>query len=298
MSVNCPSCKTPMDLGLSRQGFGLHPTCEPLGTHPDVVASEIFTIIADAITNQPRSLQRRIGPSELGIPCDRRIAYKLAGIPEVNDRGVAWKPFIGTAVHEMLADIMARAEVKGMEDGMGQRWHIEEKVPTGLVVNDTDIDGSCDLYDGWTGSVWDWKIVTKNKIRETYRPHGPGEQYRVQAQNYGLGWTRRGYPVRTVGIIFFTRDGEFTDRHVWHEPFDEQVALASHERIRAIATSLDALGPGFTIEAMPMTASYCNFCSWFSKGSDNPARMCAGAPRSEHSASNARPASALHDLIA
>ena len=46
---------------------------------PDVLASELLAIVHDAIVGQPRSRQKRIGPSELGNPCDRRIGYRLAG---------------------------------------------------------------------------------------------------------------------------------------------------------------------------------------------------------------------------
>lgn len=294
MSARCPSCTEPIDVELSRLGHALHATCEPLGEHPDIVASEVFTAVGKAITDQPRSLQRRIGPSELGVPCDRRLAYKLGGVDEINDRGVAWKPYVGTAVHEQVANVMAKIEVD-RTDGLSQRWHVEERVSVGEI-NGVEITGSTDLYDAWNGGVWDHKFTTKNKIRETYKPHGPGEQYRVQAHTYGRGWLRAGYAVRTVGIIFWTRDGEFADRYVWHEPFDEQVAIDALARADGIARAIEALGPDFAIAASPTGDAYCNFCPWFRRSSTDLTRGCPGHPRDTESTGT--PASSLTALIA
>lgn len=270
----CLSCGQPL---IDVAGSRLHPTCT---VDPDATASELFTILADAITNQPRSLQTRIGPSELGTPCDRRLGYKLAGVPEVNNRhGVGWKAFIGTALHEQFAQIFARLEIDRYETEASTtpRWYVEDRVTAGQI-SDTDIDGNCDLFDAWTGTVWDWKFTTKNKIRETYRPHGPGEQYAVQAQNYGRGWASRGMDVRTVGIVFMTRDGEFSDRYVWHTPFTPEVSAAAFARANSIDLALRSLGPDFTLQTLPTADAYCSFCPWFTKGSTTIATACPGHP--------------------
>lgn len=278
MSLLCPSCATSLDPELSRLGHGLHPGCDPLPLTPEQVSIELTTAIAAAITGQPRSQQKRIGPSEIGIPCDRRIAHKLAGTPESNRTDdVAWKPYVGTALHEQFANIMAALELDNLASGMGTRWHVEEKVSPGLVVNDTDIDGSCDLYDGWSGTAFDWKFTTRNKIRETYKPHGPGEEYRVQAQEYGAGWARRGFPVRHVAVFFWTRDGDFHDRHLWHEPFNQGVVDAAHERINEIEAAVKAYGP----KVLPTGDSYCTFCPYFKRGAVDLDRACPGHPKPE-----------------
>lgn len=261
-------------------GSRLHPTCD---ANPDVLATELFQMIEADIVGQPRSQQRRIGPSELGVPCDRRIGYRLANVEPVNDRGPAWKPYVGTAVHEVMATIMANAEIAGWaDDTYSERWKVEEKVTVGRIGH-TEITGSCDLFDVHHGAVWDWKFTTRNMIREKYRPHGPGEQYRTQAHLYGRGFAMQGLDVRTVGVIFFTRDGEFTDRHVWHEPYDEQIAVDALTRADSIQTALDALGPDFTIPTLPTADAHCRFCPWHRPGASNVAHGCAGhsQPRTE-----------------
>lgn len=275
-TATCLACREPLTV---IDALRVHPGCD---VDPHQVASELFALIGHAIEHQPRSLQKRIGPSEIGIPCEKRIGHIIARTPEVNTRGVAWKPFVGTAVHEQLATIIARHEIDRYGDGtdpvLSPRWHVEERVGSGLSLNGVDIDGSCDLFDEHTGLAIDWKITTKNKIRETYRPHGPGPQYRVQAHEYGLGWQRAGYTVRNVMIVFFTRDGEFTDRHVWTEPFDPQVALAAHDRVRRVQTALDALGPEQALPLLGMSESWCAYCPWFKRGATDLARSCPGVP--------------------
>ena len=255
-------------------GIRVHPGCTP---NPDVLVTELFQIIERTIIGQPRSQQRRIGPSEIGVPCDRRIGYRLAGVEPVNDRGVAWKPYIGTAVHEQMADMMAKAELERWEDDLdpGERWKVEERVDVGDI-GDWPITGSCDLFDIHNGAVWDWKFTTRNQIREHYRPHGPGDQYRIQAHLYGRGFARQGYDVRTVGVIFFTRDGEFTDRHVWHEAYDEQIAVDALTRASGIQSALDSLGPDFTLPTLETAEAHCRFCPWYRAGTSLIAQACPG----------------------
>lgn len=245
----------------------------------DVLATEIFGILQQAISRQPRSLQSRIGPSEIGTPCDRRIGHKLAGTQPVNRvDDIAWKAFIGTAVHSTLADIMARAELDRFHDAdpdTPPRWHVEEKVSPGLTLNGTDIDGSCDLFDAHHGAVWDWKITTRNKIREEYKPHGVGDQYRIQAHAYGRGWARQGHDVNTVGVIFLTRDGEFNDRHVWAEPYDERIVTSAITRVQGIQSAIDGLGADTALPLLQTGPAYCRFCPYYSARAAT-ARTCAG----------------------
>lgn len=238
--------------------------------HP--VEADLVDVLSRHIIGQPRSQQTRIGPSEIGVPCERRIGYKLAGVPEVNDRGVAWKPWVGTALHSETAMAF---EIDALNRYQGGRWLLEQKVTAGLV-NGTDLDGSCDLYDAHRFAVVDWKFTTRNKLKD-YRAHGPGSQYRDQAHTYGLGWANRGHRVDTVAVFFFTRDGEFTDRYFWSEPFDEQVAIDAMARATRIGALVDALGPDMALPLLPTAgAQYCTYCPAYLPGSTDLAVGCPG----------------------
>jgi len=75
-------------------------------TDGQIVGKELMAIIEHAITRHPRTLQRRIGPSEVGHSCARRISYKLMGAPDFNpNQGVASKPTIGTATDTWLETV-------------------------------------------------------------------------------------------------------------------------------------------------------------------------------------------------
>ena len=70
----------------------------------DDVLLALKSAILHAASNAPRSRQREIGPSEVGEPCLRRLAYKVAGTEPTNDGGDPWRPVVGTAAHAWLAD--------------------------------------------------------------------------------------------------------------------------------------------------------------------------------------------------
>lgn len=238
--------------------------------HP--VEADLVDVLARHIVGQPRSQQTRIGPSEIGVPCDRRLGYKLGGVPEVNDRGVAWKPWVGTALHSEAAMAF---ELDAMKNHDGGRWLLEQKVHAGTV-NGTDLDGSCDLFDTHTGTVVDWKFTTRNKIRD-YRAKGPGDQYRKQAHTYGLGWANQGHTVTEVAVFFFTRDGEFADRYWWSEPFDPAVAFEAMDRATRIGALVDALGPEVGLPLLPTSPeAYCLYCPAYRPGSTDLATACPG----------------------
>lgn len=241
------------------------------GIDRDDLVGELLDTIGAAITSQPRSLQKRVGPSELGVECARRLGYRLAGAAEVNDRGPAWKPFIGTSVHSMLEEVFSVANA-----GQDIRWMTEQTVDVGTIGGEP-VTGSCDLFDVPAGAVWDWKVTTRNMIREKYRPHGPGRQYRDQAHLYGRGMTRAGMTVRSVGIVFLTRDGELRDTYAWHEPYDETVAVAALERAEAVATIVAGLGPA-AFEQLPTADAFCNHCPWYRPNAADLSTSCPGHP--------------------
>jgi hypothetical protein len=243
---------------------------------PDEYVTDVFTVLRDGIVSQPRSMQKRIGPSEIGHPCARRLAYKLTGVAPVNEGGVAWKPFVGTALHEQAATIIARHEVERFRQGgdVQPRWMVEERVTVGQIDGD-DITGQADLFDIENGVVYDWKFVGLRRL-EDYRANGPGQQYRIQAHLYGRGFARAGRTVEHVAVVFMTRDGEFKDRYVWHEPYDEQLAVDALERAELIKQTVDLIGPDAYAD-VPAVESYCGNCPFFRAGSTDLSVACPGA---------------------
>lgn len=248
------------------------------GGDPDILAAEYLDVVRATIGAHPRSLQKRIGPSEIGSPCARRLGYKLLDVAECNTAGgPPWLPTIGTAVHTWLEDAFTAAN-NGLE---ATRWLVEMRVDVGEVDGEP-ITGHVDLYDRVTATVADHKIVGPTALRR-YRAAGPGRQYRAQAHLYGRGLTRRGLPVDTVMIAFLPRSGELDDAWFWHEPYDEAVAVDALRRATGVALATRTLGAAALAHLEP-TAAFCSRCPWFRPGSSTDLTTgCPGAERENHS---------------
>lgn len=189
------------------------------------------------IEDQPRSRQTRIGPSELGNPCDRCLVLKLAGVQSDSQRGQAWLPFIGTAVHAALADFFT-AENAGRPH---VRYLVESRVSIGTI-GDDEITGSTDLFDLDTGTVVDWKIVGQTTLLSS-KANGPIPQYRRQIHLYGYGLTRRGLTVKNVAIAFLPRNHvTLSAAYLWAEPYNEHIALRTIARARMFDSAIRAYG--------------------------------------------------------
>lgn len=254
-------------------------------------AAELDGLIENHILNQPRSLQREPGPSELGIPCDLRLGYKLAGHPQVNaNQALPWKAWIGTNVHRGLEELLTLANMAApgwSEDGV-DRHLLEQRVTVGEVDGET-ISGNSDLYID--GVVWDWKIPGGSTLRK-YKREGPGDQYETQGHVYGLGHELAGRPVTDIAIYFLPRDQEWKQRFLWSAPYDRDRALAALSRADGIAKLVHSIGS----RAFPLLkrrASWCRSCPWLKPGSQDLSDGCPGDPDLAEQAT-----SELQDLIA
>ena len=245
-----------------------------MAEHP--LAAELAKVVTDWIDRAPRSLQTRIGPSEVGIECQRRVGHILAGTPKQHTQPVSWPAFVGTALHREMEGIFTIDDAKRWQHS---RWHVEQKV-TVLPINGTEVSGSCDLYDAHTRTVVDWKFPSKARVAGYRRAGDPGRQYRVQAHGYGIGWVRAGFEVDTVGIFFWARDGQVGDRWFWSEPFDPDIAAEAWEQAHGTAQLLDALTPAVALPLLPTADSFCGHCPYWLPGATDLATACPGHPES------------------
>lgn len=221
---------------------------QPVGEQ-DTWADYRATIEA-AIASQPRSQQKRIGPSEIGNPCTRCLTHKLIGTPET-ERHAPWLPWIGTAVHAQLEDVFMQANA----DRDSARYLVESTVCVGQI-GGQDITGHADLFDLQVGEVTDWKVVGATTLRNA-KANGPSETYRTQAHLYGLGFAYRGLTVHRVRIAYLPRNSvHLGDAHVWSEPFDPVRAMTAIRRADDIAQTIDKAGPHTALDAAgPHTGS-------------------------------------------
>lgn len=225
--------------------------------HP--VNKAIEDVVFDAIVNQPRSLQRNIGPSEIGTDCVRCLARKLLGIekmPIETIAGLPWLPFIGTAVHAQLEEMFQKAN----ENLDAVRWLVETRLPIGRI-GDMDISGSCDLFDKETGTVIDHKVVGATKLKSLPKK-GPGNTYRIQAHLYGYGWTKLGFGVNEVAVKFYPRnDISLTSGYFWYEKYDESIAVKALERANEVFTQASSADDLNQFLKMCATSEDCFSCA-------------------------------------
>lgn len=205
----------------------------------DELLGELKDIAKYAYLNAPRSLQKTLGPSEIGHGCDRRLAYALARSNDDDSVGRSyvqdpWPSIMGTAGHAWLADAVKMANERLGEE----RWLSEHRVTAW-----DDVEGgkgTCDLFDTHSKSVFDFKINGPTQFKKYVR-HGPGPQYKGQVNVYGAGYVEEGHEVENVGILFIPRAGYLRDAHLWFEAFDPTLAASLHEKIRTITSVVAAL---------------------------------------------------------
>lgn len=240
----------------------------------DAITAMVQDAVVDFSQNAPRSLQREIGPSEIGHPCRRHLAYKLVDWPTCNNGQDPLPSMVGTGAHRMMDDVFAfKNEKLGRERFIMDR---ELTIRPGLT-------GHGDCFDTDTGFVLDWKFPGTEPMRE-YRKNIIGQTYRVQLHTYGLGWENAGYTVRGVADVFFSRGGNLLGKfgaHTFYETFDRQVALDALDtldKVSAIATALDVDTYPERFELIPATPDHCDWCPWHKPKSVDLALGCPGVP--------------------
>lgn len=226
---------------------------DPTGTRAAVIDA-----VRGFSAAHPRTLQRALGPSEVGEDCARQLAYKLIDHPENETRGDdPWPSFLGIAAHARLADAL---------DWDNQRrpgtWIIERRLNIPGVHDGGS--GQSDAYYTPTFTTVDWKVLGETTYRKL-RDVGPSRKYRTQGHVYGLGWAAAGHRVDWVGIGAFGRSKPLSGMFVWAEPFNPELAAAELHRVSEVRTVVDWLiGQGTTnVDAVPATPGdgcfYCPF---------------------------------------
>lgn len=226
------------------------------------LAPVIRDVVRTADQQSHRSLQVALGPSEIGDPCARKLAYRILDHRRTNTDSDPWAAIVGTAVHAWLADAFLAANTR-----LGRaRWLVETRleIRPGLT-------GSCDLFDADTMTVIDHKVLGVTTMRR-YTSEGPPPGYVAQAHLYGLGWHRLGIPVRDVALAFYPRSGLLSGLRLWSQPWDPAVAQAALDRHDSILAVADALGcerePRAYTEIPRTPGHACTYCAYLQPGPD------------------------------
>lgn len=224
-------------------------------------ARELRGVITRQATLAPRSQQVRLGPSEIGVDCDRQVVGKLARVQKTNNVSDPWPSIVGTAVHAWLA--AAFQDENARENLL--RWITET-----AVTPHPDFPGHSDLYDALEQAVIDWKVLGASSLSKVRSPGGPSRKYRVQLVLYGIGFRALGLPVKRVALAALPRTAATLDNmFVWDHvltPDDEAMAQRVLDRmaVRKLVAA-EVMAGRMTLEQVPASPDddECFFCPFY-----------------------------------
>lgn len=208
----------------------------------------------------PRTLQTHLGPSELGVECDRQVAGKMAGIPNTNHVSDPWPSIRGTALHAWAAEAFLADNTR-----TGRlRWAAEQRV-----VPHPDHPGTADLYDAEEKAVVDHKFLGVSSMQKM-RSNGPPRHYIVQLLLYGLGYRLLGLPVNRVVLAAYPATAASLDgMWLWERPYgpadDElltEVFQQTEYRKQWAQAIIDGKATLRDVPAMPSDQN-CYYCPFF-----------------------------------
>jgi hypothetical protein len=199
-------------------------------------ATDLRRVVTEHANNSARTLQKALGPSEIGHACDRQVVGKLAGIPVTNHVVDPWPSIIGTATHAWLADAFT-----AWNGRHGQERFMAEK----RVIPHPDHPGTADLYDAEELTVVDHKVLGTSSLGKVRSEAGPPIHYIIQLILYGKGYRNLGVPVQRVALAAYPRAGASLDGlYVWEratgpqdDPLIEEVFRLTDRR-KAMAAEI------------------------------------------------------------
>lgn len=196
-------------------------------------ASQIKRVILEHAARAPRTLQQHLGPSELGVECDRQVVGKFAALPATNHVSDPWPSIVGTACHAWAAEAF---EADNLRQGV-LRWVAEQKVEP-----HPDHPGTADLYDAVEQAVVDHKFLGESSMAKIRKD--PPRKYVVQLLLYGLGYLNLGLPVKRVVLAAYPRTAATLDGlYVWERQFTE---VAQTGELQLTAENRELLEQVFT----------------------------------------------------
>jgi hypothetical protein len=199
-----------------------------------------------AASTAPRSLQTAIGASEVGDACQRKLAYRAAGVTPSNLPDPL-RALVGTGVHAVMADLF-----RALDKGSG-RYLVERHVSY------QGTPGTVDLYDRLTRTVVDWKTSTKAKVINVRR-NGPSAGHLTQIQVYGAGLAAIGEDVAAVALAYVPVDGTLDDIYVHRVLYDGAIANAA--TVRALKVGGEQLMARTTLDPALVKPTPTKLCPW------------------------------------
>lgn len=188
-------------------------------------AADIRRIWAEDAAQDPRTLQDHLGPSELGVECDRQVAGKLAALPATNHVVDPWPSTRGRGMHAHAADRVFPGE--------NERTGVLRFVCEQKVTPHPEHPGTADLYDAVEQAVVDHKFLGQSSMQKIRKD--PPRKYKGQLFLYGLGYYLLGLPVRRIVIAAYPATaGSLSGLYVWEHRFTDETGQIAPEVLATI----------------------------------------------------------------
>lgn len=243
-------------------------------TFAEAYGREHKQILKDYAARAPRSVQKHLGPSELGEICDRQVVAKMARVPSLNNVSDPWASVMGTAGHAYVEEMYAWDNVRRVGQGQTARWLPEQRVcpdPDEItrLVTPNSHPGTADLYDVNNLALVDHKFLGDSS-RDKLKAHGPKHVYYVQLLLYRRGYQFLGLPVERIVLLAWPRTKSSLDElYVWHHvptQADEELVdeVLKKTAVRQQMAEMVKTGQ-LNVMDIPMTPSddSCHFCSLY-----------------------------------
>lgn len=184
-------------------------------------AREMRELAIQHADSDPRSIQKHLGPSEIGHLCDRLVAGKLAQLPKINHVRDPWASIMGRAGHKWTEELRHWVNAK-----YGPRFLPEFRVtPGGSGGAFQGHPGSSDAYDARYNAVVDDKFLGVTSMAEL-KQSGPPRHYWTQFLLYRRGLLALDLPVDRIILLAWPRTrSSLDDMYVW-----EEEVTPEHER--------------------------------------------------------------------
>lgn len=198
----------------------------PVGSSPWAAryATDIRRAWLEYAAEDARTLQTHLGPSELGVECDRQVAGKLVGLPSTNHVADPWPSIRGKALHHHAEDVFGADNLRRNL----LRWVTERKVTP-----HPEHPGTADLYDAVEQAVVDHKFLGDSSMAKIRK--NPPRKYRGQLFLYGLGYLLLGLPVVRVAIAAYPATaGSLDGLYVWEHRFTDETGEIAPEVLALI----------------------------------------------------------------
>lgn len=247
----------------------------PLG---DSVLQAVLEPIDTAISNHPRSLQKAIGPSELGTDSPHELAMKLLQREPLQLTDMPWLPTQGTAVHSWLQQHLDLHKPEDSDPRVDSAWRAEKRVSVGTLHSRTLLDpkshewhvgGSIDLWMPGEKATVDWKNVGQYTLKHA-QADGPSQQYLIQQSLYGWALEQEGTPPERQALVYIPRDARvLSDWWSYEWAYDPKPARWAWNRAQLtldiLQTIVDRDGPEMALAwaaLLPGSASGHEWNTW------------------------------------